>query len=266
MAERLITLRYAARCAACAAELRPRTKAWWDDEAKSARCEHCSDEPAPPAKGSAAGASAQRIADRRTAKREARIRARHPRIGGLILALSDEPQSTRAWSRGAEGERRVGGFLDAIDSPGVVTLHDRRIPRSKANIDHIVVSPNGVWVVDTKRYTGQVEKRDVGGWFSTDLRLYVGRRDCTKLVGGMAKQVTAVRDALGDVWSATPIRAALCFVDAEWSFFARPFELDGVVVLWPRALRDRIKEVGSLTVGEVESIASQLEALLPACH
>ncbi len=45
---------------------------------------------------------------------------------------------------------------------GLGVLHDRRIPGSKANIDHIVVGPAGVFAIDTKRYTGKIERRDHG--------------------------------------------------------------------------------------------------------
>jgi hypothetical protein len=48
-----------------------------------------------------AGASARREFERRVVKREQRIRERHPELGGLFLALSDDPQSTTAWQRGA---------------------------------------------------------------------------------------------------------------------------------------------------------------------
>jgi len=38
-------------------------------------------------------------------------------------------------------------------------LHDRRIPGSRANIDHIVVAPSGVWIIDAKRYSDQLVQR-----------------------------------------------------------------------------------------------------------
>jgi hypothetical protein len=57
------------------------------------------------------------------------------------VALSDERQSTTAWARGAVGEERLGLALDALACPDVAVLHDRRIPRTRANIDHIVVTP-----------------------------------------------------------------------------------------------------------------------------
>jgi hypothetical protein len=38
-------------------------------------------------------------------------------------------------------------------------MHDRRIPRSKASIDHIVVTPGGVWVIDSPRHAGTAPAR-----------------------------------------------------------------------------------------------------------
>ena len=86
-----------------------------------------------------------------------------------------ETRNTKVWAQGAEGEERLGAVLDATE--GIVALHDRRIPKSKANIDHLVVGPSGVFVVDAKNYSGIVERRHVGGWFRPDERLYVGGRD-----------------------------------------------------------------------------------------
>jgi hypothetical protein len=57
-----------------------------------------------------AGASALREYERRKSKRETRIRQAHPKIGGLMLALSDDPQSTRAWQTGARGEVVLGRY------------------------------------------------------------------------------------------------------------------------------------------------------------
>lgn len=52
------------------------------------------------------GASARREHERRRASREAKVRAAHPRLGWMILALSSDPQSTTAWATGAVGEER----------------------------------------------------------------------------------------------------------------------------------------------------------------
>src|SRR5699024_9308893 len=98
-------------------------------------------------------------------------------------------------------------------SDSIVVLHDRRIPGSRANIDHIVVTAGGVWVIDAKRYRGRPALRVEGGLIRPRVeKLMVGRRDCTKLVDGALKQVALVRQALEGV----PVTGALCFVEADW--------------------------------------------------
>jgi hypothetical protein len=47
-----------------------------------------------------------------------------------------------------------------------------------------------------------------------------------------------------------PIRGVLCFVAAEWKLFARPFEIDGVLVTWLKALLERIQADGLLDAGQ----------------
>jgi hypothetical protein len=291
---RTIRLRYKGKCAICGAELPPRTEAVWDREAKKATCIGCAglgegvaeqalavepsvpaepveepvvSEPAPLDRGQP-GASASRQYERLHDKREKEVRDKYGRLAGVVLKLIDDPQSTRAWGVGRVGERKLGGFLETLnDDETIIVLHDRRIPGSRANIDHIVVARTGIYVVDAKNYTGQVRKVDKGGWFSTDLRLVVGRRDCTKLVTGMEKQVDAIRKALGQPLIAEfelSITPVLCFVDAQWSFFARPFNLNGVWVEWAKALSARVGREGPLEAAHIRLLGERLASALPA--
>jgi hypothetical protein len=151
----------------------------------------------------------------------------------------------------------------------VIVLHDRRIPGSRANVDHIAIARDcGVWAIDAKNYTGKVQRIEKGGLFSTDKRLYVGRRDCSKLVAGMAKQVDAIKSAVGEPLMQefdVTVRAALRFVDAEWSLFAKPFALDGVWIGWAKPLGTRLKTEGALAPEHVRLLARRVaEALPPA--
>ena len=184
------------------------------------------------------GASARAERLRRSSKREERVRTRHPKLGGAILALSDDPSSTKVWDQGAVGEERVGSFLEAARDQGVEVLHDRRMPGSRANIDHLVIAPSGVWVVDAKRYLGgRLECRNKGYWRHPDLRLYVGGRDKTSLLDGVQKQVDAVTASLaGTGFAEVPVRGALCFVEIELGWFAKPFTLRGISVTWRKHL------------------------------
>jgi hypothetical protein len=61
---------------------------------------------------------------------------------------------TLAWRRGAAGERRTGRLLAPLERRGWAVLHDLAIPGSAANIDHLVIGPGGVLVIDSKQYRG----------------------------------------------------------------------------------------------------------------
>jgi hypothetical protein len=81
-----------------------------------------------------------------------------------ILALADDPQSTSAWNTGAIGEERLGTRLNELSTDLLLLLHDRRIPRSKANTDHVAIAPNGIWVIDAKKNRGRPALKVEGGF------------------------------------------------------------------------------------------------------
>jgi hypothetical protein len=281
---RSLKLRRADTCVSCGAAIAAGVFAYWDAEAKTVTCLTCrgettsvsevqapEDVPIAPREldRGTAGASARRRYERLHEQREQVARDRlGKRLGGLYLALSTEPQSTVAWAQGARGERLLGEYLEKLhDDTTVIVLHDRRIPGSRANVDHIAVTrEGGVWAIDAKNYTGKVERIDKGGWFSTDERLYVGRRDCSKLVGGMAKQVEAIKHALCEPVMQefdVTVKAALCFVNAEWSLFAKPFALDGVWIGWAKALGTRLQAEGALAPEHLRLLARRVAEALP---
>ena len=212
-----------------------------------------------------AGASADREFQKRKTKRDSRIRAAHPHLGGLILTLSDDPQSTKAWATGARGEVILGERLDTLTSRGFHVLHDRRIPGTKANIDHIVVGPSGVFVIDAKRYVGRPSLRIEGGILRPRTQtLMVGSRDCSKLVDGVLRQVSNVTSALDNVGIRdVPISGMLCFVEADWPLIGGKFTVAGVDVLWPAEAIEQMVKPGPLDAGGVEKVARALAGHFP---
>ena len=68
--------------------------------------------------------------------------------------------------QGAEGEAETAAALAELSPHGWVVLHDRLIPTG-GNIDHLVIGPGGVVVVDSKSWSGSVtvttEELRVGG-------------------------------------------------------------------------------------------------------
>jgi Nuclease-related domain len=71
------------------------------------------------------------------------------------LRFRPSPEA-QAWQRGAAGERHVARLLEPLVQQGWGVNHDLRVPGSKANIDHVVVGPPGIFAIDTKNYRGRL--------------------------------------------------------------------------------------------------------------
>jgi hypothetical protein len=65
--------------------------------------------------------------------------------------------AARAWRRGAVGERRTARLLAPLERHGWAVLHDLAVPDSRANIDHLLIGPGGVFVIDSKQYRGRLQ-------------------------------------------------------------------------------------------------------------
>ena len=208
-----------------------------------------------------AGASARREYERRKQNREQRIHTNHPKLGRLILALSDDPQSTQAWAQGAIGEERLAQRLKDLPDTFRV-LHDRRIPGTRANIDHIVIGPTGVWVIDAKRYKNKRPTLQVDGGIIRPRteHLRIGGRDRSNLVNGIRTQVERAATALDD--GDVPIVGMLCFLEADWPLIGGSFTVNGVHVLWPRLLIKRITGAEA-HLTQVDAVRARLVTAFP---
>lgn len=77
------------------------------------------------------------------------------------------------WLRGSAGEVATARVLDRLPERKWVVMHDLGVPGSRSNIDHLVIGPTGVWVVDTKTSRGRAV-RVIGGVKLGNRRLDVG--------------------------------------------------------------------------------------------
>jgi hypothetical protein len=259
--DKRMRLRYPGTCRLCARKLSAGEDAVYERGLKTIRCVDCATGATDSAPGSA-GASARREYERRRDTREQRIHTDHPKLGGLILALTDDPQSTKAWERGAVGEELLAGRLTALPDTFRV-LHDRRIRGTRANIDHIAIGPTGVWVIDAKRYVGKRPGLRVeGGIIQPRVEsLRIGGRNGTKLVQGVLSQVERVTAALEGTASA--VTGVLCFLEADWPLIGGSFSVNGVHVLWPRLLVQRMTDAPPRAV-DVDLIHTQLARAFPS--
>lgn len=93
------------------------------------------------------------------------------------------------YEQGAVGERRTASVLNPRSGDGWYVLHDLGVPGSAANIDHVVVTPGGVFVIDSKNWTGS---RISDG----DDTLWVGRYPKRREIEVFRTEIGAVRVAV----------------------------------------------------------------------
>jgi hypothetical protein len=211
-----------------------------------------------------AGASASAEGARRQERRQKQLRSRFGRFAGVANLLSDDPQTTTSWVIGGASEGRVGAFLERELSGVAIVLHDRRVPGSRANIDHVAVAPSGIWVIDSKAYSGRIKREDVGPLWRSDYRLTVDGKDRTKVVLAMAKQAQVVAAAVAGAGEPPPTRPVLRFNGADWGLVGKPFELDGVLITYPGKLVEQIRSGGSQEMAEVGRLAARIAVSLPS--
>jgi hypothetical protein len=89
----------------------------------------------------------------------------HGALVGLVVAalvgwrLRFRPsEQARTWQRGAAGEQHTARLLDRLTRDGFVVFHDLAVPGSPANVDHLAIGPTGLFVIDSKQWSGSVHR------------------------------------------------------------------------------------------------------------
>ncbi|HEX3089746.1 MAG TPA: nuclease-related domain-containing protein [Ilumatobacteraceae bacterium] len=240
MPTKLLSVQRPGVCRSCGFQLRVGAEAWWDSDAQQFQCASC------------AGSVFQ--VERRSSSRIARV----------AKFFNDTDASSDVAER-VHRERMLSVHLHSQLGHRAVVLDDRKGPGAKVQIDHIVIAPSGVWVIEANECDGKIERRDVGGWFKVDERLYVAGKDRTGLVDGIDRQVMAVEQVLAkDGLDQIPVHAALCFVNSDWGWFAKPFSLNGVWVTWASKLTELIMDWNAIPTTEIDRLARVVGSKLPS--
>jgi len=109
------------------------------------------------------------------------------------------------FEKGAEGEIATAAVLATLP-PGWTAIHDARWPtRRFANIDHILVGPGGIFVIDSKNWSGRISLE--GG------HLRQNGRSREKAVADCADAALAVAELAGP--HADKVFPVLCFLTDE---------------------------------------------------
>ena len=153
----------------------------------------------------------------------------------MYAAVSVFLKRTEAtWGSGLDAERRVGDRIEhGLVQPGCAFAHDvREALGGGGNVDHVALTPVGIWVVETK-----------AAWLEGEL--------FQDALGQAARNAERVRRHLA---TGIPIRAALVIADdskpyeAEFDREGGPVTAFGIVSFWKR-LRE---ECGDRGLDDVE--------------
>jgi len=152
-------------------------------------------------------------------------------VGYCILRIRSIRREIRDHTLGREGERAVAEILDVLRLKGYGILHD--ITGDNFNVDHVVISPQGIFVIETKtarKVKGEHIRVDHG-------QLYVGNNSWGEKP---INQAIAVGEWIEELLKLStgkdlPVRSVLVFPD----WFVEPIPSDVKERLWvlnPKAL------------------------------
>ena len=175
-----------------------------------------------------------------------------------VCCLDSPPQHIERWRTGAEGERKTARALRPLLREGWVLLND--LPRSFGNIDHVLIGPPGVFMLETKNLSGLVSVADDAvtvRWLEEPEDGYVTSRS-----GVEPAAPPQSSHALSDPADRGYKRS---------SFSGRDFEqgsIEGNFVLWTngRSLADglRARTPTRLNASQIAGLAEQIRASVTA--
>jgi hypothetical protein len=166
---------------------------------------------------------------------------------GWGLRFRPSPEA-RAWRRGAAGERRTARLLGPLERHGWAVLHDLAVPGSRANIDHLVIGPGGVFVIDSKQYRDRLQLDGSG-------RLWHGRYPLTPTLRAASWEADQAAQVLPDpgVVVVVPI-VAVHGVQVPWGKVV----VEGVPVVPARRLPSMLRQLPAVLGPErVAGLADQ---------
>jgi hypothetical protein len=176
--------------------------------------------------------------------------------GIALLGLVTTPNHVTSWRTGADGEVRTARFLAPLEREGFFVLHDRLIPGARsANIDHVVIGPPGIFVVETKSLTGKLSIR--GG------EVYVAGRRRTGMLDEVKREALAVQVVLADEIEAQGYRVTpvICVHRADLPWFRS--DVGGIRIVSGRELVKRLRKAERrLAPDEVQRLAGLADARL----
>jgi Nuclease-related domain len=168
------------------------------------------------------------------------------RAAGWGLRFRPSPDAV-AWRRGAVGERGTARLLEPLERHGWAVLHDLAVPGSRANLDHLVIGPGGMFVIDSKQYRGRLQLDTTG-------RLWHGRYPLAPALRVVSFEADQAAQVLTDPGMAVLPIVAVHGAPVPWGKVV----MDGVPVVAARGLPSMLRQLPAVLGPErVADLANQ---------
>jgi hypothetical protein len=208
---------------------------------------------------SSPGSSAERMVEKQRAMQLKTINEYYGRfkiVEKVALFLRADTQQTKNWEKGARGERKIGQILEDLAAErGFIILHDLRRPGTTANIDHIAITPSGIYVVDAKNFTGSIDVRGPGLFSNQEPKLLIDGRNQSKLAFGVKKQVSAVQAVLKKEKLEFPVYGVLSFWVGPLQTFIVPESFSEIYLTSHRGIGKLLSNPGTNSQKEMLAAA-----------
>ncbi|MFI9463793.1 nuclease-related domain-containing protein [Streptomyces xiamenensis] len=163
-----------------------------------------------------------------------------------------DQRAAAQWRSGAVGEQLTAAILAGI--PGIHVLHDRALPRGRANVDHLVITPDGkVLLVDSKLWSGHFRIS-----VTRDGRLLHGTADRTRSLNSARYEAEQVSAALGGL----PVTILIAVHRAPITDGAITTD-DGICIIPAGTLPDTIRALSGRARTTARRLAEQADRALP---
>ncbi|WP_336206140.1 nuclease-related domain-containing protein [Nonomuraea sp. LPB2021202275-12-8] len=155
-------------------------------------------------------------------------------------------RATAVWRGRRRGEAITGRLLRrSLGRRGYRVLDGRAI-RDQASIDHLVIGPGGVWIVDNESWSPDTEIATYGG------RLFFGEKYGTKVAKPLVETAAAFAELLtretGVKVTITPLLAVHCGMMPRGGSLT----VEGVTLLKPRLVARSIRQTATARLDETQ--------------
>jgi hypothetical protein len=150
--------------------------------------------------------------------------------------------------KGAIGEQQVKYTLESLNPELYFILHDLYIPidngRKTSQVDHVVLSPKGIFVIETKNYKGWITGAEQSQYWK---KTFYQRKDrFNNPIWQNYGHIKALKEYLGEMVENVPFYSIIVFGDQAQLKFQKEFK--NAFVIKRNMLIAVIKETGNHSV------------------